>query len=146
MKSRRSPFTLVLIGGGFAAVGALSGCGSEETPVAMERKGYNTLQDCVADWGDPKDCQAPAPASSARTGAGVVPFFWGPFYSRSGRVYHYDGQTSERAFASSPRSVATDSVTQSPSSIRGTMPGNAPTSRGGFGSSGRTSSSFSGGG
>lgn len=147
MKTRRTPITLVLIGGGFAAAGVLSGCSGDDAPVAMERKGYATLADCVADWGDPKDCQTQAPSSS-RSGyvGGAMPYFWGPYYSQAGRVYHYDGRTSQRAVGAAPRGMATESTTQPPSSVRGSMPGNAPTSRGGFGSSGRSSSSFSSGG
>lgn len=58
--------TLVLIG-----AAALSGCGDSSAP--NRRAQYATKEECLADWGDPKECEQ----QQARTSSGSH-FFWGP--------------------------------------------------------------------
>ena len=64
--------TLVLIG-----AAALSGCGDGG---GSRRAQYPSKEACLADWGDPKECeQQVAPRSGSASG---VHYYWGP--SRSG--------------------------------------------------------------
>ena len=105
--------TLVLIG-----LAALTGCSDEE-----RRDVYRTREDCLADWGNkPEDC---TPASEPRhAGTG---FWYGPMYAnRPGGGSSWMG----RGGSSSSRSIGSSSSGSSSS-----------VSRGGFGSSGRSSSS-----
>lgn len=105
--------TLVLIG-----MAALAGCGREE-----RRDVYATREDCLADWGNkPEDC---TPATEQRhAGRG---FFYGPYYGyRSGG----SGSSWSRSSSSSSRSIGSTSSHSS-----------SGVSRGGFGSSSRSSSS-----
>lgn len=105
--------TLVLIG-----VAALAGCSSEDD---KRRDVYASREDCLADWGaKPEDC---TPATEPRhRGSG---FFYGPVYpyrsSSSGSTWTSRGSTS--------RSIGSSSFGGSRSSV----------SRGGFGSSARSS-------
>jgi len=105
--------TLVLIG-----VAALSGCGKDE-----RRDVYASKEDCLADWGNkPEDC---TPASEERhRGTG---FFYGPLYA--GRAFG-GGSGSSWTSSGRSRSIGTTSSSSSGSSF---------SSRGGFGSSGRSS-------
>ena len=67
--------TLVLIG----AAAALSGCGSAtDSDAVLRRNLYASKEDCVADWGDPKDCEQNT-ASPNGSRAGRV--WFGPSYS-----------------------------------------------------------------
>ena len=104
--------TLVLIG-----LATLSGCGEDD----QRRDVYASREDCLADWGNkPQDC---TPATDDRyRGRG---YFYGPFYG-----YHSMGSGSTWTRSSSSRSIGSASG----SSSRGI-------SRGGFGSSARSSSS-----
>jgi hypothetical protein len=115
-KLRRSSsrVTLVLIG-----VAALSGCGKEE----QRRDVYASKADCLADWGNkPEDC---TPASDKRyQGSG---FFWGPLYAM-GAMNALRGGGSSWTGDQRPGSRAIGSA----------VSGGSPT-RGGFGSSGRSS-------
>jgi len=103
--------TLVLIG-----LAGLAGCGEDD----RRRDVYASRDDCLADWGNkPEDC---TPATETRhAGRG---YFYGPYYG-----YHSSGSGSTWTRSSS-RSIGS----YSGSSSRGI-------SRGGFGSSGRGSSS-----
>lgn len=93
-------------------VSALAGCGGDDT----RRDVYRSREDCLADWGNkPEDCQ---PASDPRhRGYG---YFYGPSY-----VYHSGGSGSTWTGGTRSRSIGSTS-----SSV----------SRGGFGSSARSSS------
>jgi len=104
--------TLVLIG-----VAALSGCGKDE----QRRDVYASKEDCLADWGNkPEDC---TPATDQRhRGSG---FFYGPIYAGSRMGGGGSGWTS----GPRPGSRAV-----------GSSSSGSPT-RGGFGSSGRSSAS-----
>lgn len=96
--------TLVLLG-----AAALSGCGDSSAP---NRRGqYATKEECLADWGDPKECEQ----QQAHSGSGSH-FYWGP----SGG---YGGYGS-RGYGSGSSSSA----------------GGHSISRGGFGSHGSSSS------
>lgn len=112
-KFRRSSsqITLVLIGA--TALGAtIGGCSREE----MRRDVYASKEDCLADWGNtPTDCE---PAYDRRTGSATTTHYYG-------RPYAY------RSGSSSSRSI---SAPRSSKSI-----GSSTVSRGGFGSSGRSS-------
>lgn len=65
--------TLVLIG----AAAALAGCGNS-SDADLRRNLYASKEDCVADWGDPKECeQSAAPSSGGRAGR----VWYGPSYA-----------------------------------------------------------------
>lgn len=70
--------TLVLIG-----AAALTGCGDTGT---NRRSQYATREACLADWGDPAECEEhAAPRTGSSSGSH---FYWGPSSSstsRSGR-------------------------------------------------------------
>jgi uncharacterized protein YgiB involved in biofilm formation len=95
--------TLVLIG-----AAALAGCG--DTP-SSRRASYASKDACLADWGDPKECEEQARASSggART--------WGP---STGTWHSYNNSSRSRSSSSSS--------------------GSHSVSRGGFGSHGSSAS------
>jgi uncharacterized protein YgiB involved in biofilm formation len=101
--------TLVLLG-----AAALAGCGSSgDSDGNLRRDLYASREDCVADWGDPKDCEAqPARSSGGRAG-----YWYGPAYRGGGGI----------AAGSSPHS--------------GHSIGSQSISRGGFGASGHAHSS-----
>ena len=110
--------TLVLIG-----AAALAGCGRDEE---MRRDVYASREDCLADWGNkPEDC---TPASDRRhAGSG---FFYGPLYYGSALAGRSGAAWTQNARPGS-RSIGTSSA-GAPSRSGGI-------SRGGFGSSGRSS-------
>lgn len=106
--------TLVLIG-----VAALGGCGDDDT----RRDVYASREDCLADWGNrPEDC---TPATDQRhRSAG---YFYGPSY-----LHRSHGSGSAwTSRSSTSRSIGSSSSSSSSRSV----------SRGGFGSSGRSSAS-----
>lgn len=103
--------TLVLIG-----LSALTGCGEDDT----RRDVYASREDCLADWGNkPQDC---TPATEQRhRSAG---YFYGPLYafrSRGSGAAWTGGKAGSRSIGTSTPSRSV--------------------SRGGFGSSGRSSAS-----
>jgi uncharacterized protein YgiB involved in biofilm formation len=111
-KLRKSSSHITLVLIGLAGAGLLSGCGGSET----RRDVYATKEDCLADWGnDPSSCvQA---ADRPRTSSGAYHYY--------GRPYAFDGRSAIGSTgARSSRAISTSSV-----------------SRGGFGSSGHSSSS-----
>jgi uncharacterized protein YgiB involved in biofilm formation len=107
--------TLVLVG--LAAMAA----GCERTP-AMKRDVYASREDCLADWGNkPEDC---TPAQDRpRPGGGF--FFYGPLYAASAM----NALRSGPAWSGSGVRPGSHAVASA----------EAPVSRGGFGSSGRSS-------
>jgi hypothetical protein len=109
--------TLVLIG-----LAGLAGCGDEE-----KRDLYASREDCLADWGNkPEDC---TPSTDARhAGRG---FYLGPAFAHQSAGWGW-GRSS-----GSTTSTRSWSSTRSSSSRSSGAPGS--TSRGGFGSSGRSS-------
>ncbi|MFO1413200.1 MAG: hypothetical protein U1F10_04695 [Burkholderiales bacterium] len=103
--------TLVLIG-----AAALTGCGDTGT---NRRAQYASREACLADWGDPAECEEQS-ASSGGSSSSRSHIYWGPGTSspsRSGR-------------SSSSSSHSSSSSSSSGHSI----------SRGGFGSHGSSSS------
>jgi uncharacterized protein YgiB involved in biofilm formation len=92
-------------------VAALSGCGEDD----QRRDVYASREDCLADWGNkPQDC---SPATEPRhRGAG---YFYGP-------VYPYRSNASGSSWTSGTRSRSLGNVSSG-------------VSRGGFGSSARSS-------
>jgi uncharacterized protein YgiB involved in biofilm formation len=78
--------TLVLIG-----AAALSGC-SGETP--GRRASYATKEACLADWGDPKECEEQPRSSSSRS--------YGPTFG----TWHSYNSSRSRSSSSSSRSVS----------------------------------------
>jgi uncharacterized protein YgiB involved in biofilm formation len=95
--------TLVLIG-----AAALAGCG--DTPLSR-RASYATKDACLADWGDPKECEEQPRGSSSSTRS------WGP----SSSTWH--SYSSRSRGSSSSSSSSSHSI-----------------SRGGFGSHGSSAS------
>ena len=107
--------TLVLIG-----LSALSGCGGEDD---ARRVVYASREDCLADWAaKPEDC---TPATEPRHRSSG--FFYGPMYG-----HRSAGSGSSWASRSVGRSIGSSTSGSSRSSS---------ISRGGFGSSGRSSAS-----
>ena len=102
--------TLVLVG-----LAALSGCGEDD----VRQDVYRTREDCLADWANkPEDCKPATQPQHASSG-----FWYGPAYGyRSGG----SGSAWTREAA---RSRAIGTATHASSGV----------SRGGFGSSGRSS-------
>ena len=98
--------TLVLIG-----AAALTGCGDSRRP------SYASKEACLADWGDPKECEEQVAQRSGSSRA------WGP---STGTWHSY----------SSGRSSSSSSGTRSSSSSSGSH----GVSRGGFGSHGSSAS------
>jgi hypothetical protein len=77
MRARKSSacVTLVLMGA------ALSGCGQDEGGT-LRRDQYASRADCLADWGDPADCEERPAGAGGVTGGRT---WWGPsYYGRSG--------------------------------------------------------------
>jgi uncharacterized protein YgiB involved in biofilm formation len=60
--------TLVLIG-----AAALSGCG--DSPSSSRRSAYPSKEECLADWGDPKECEQQEARRSDGSRSG---YYWGP--------------------------------------------------------------------
>ena len=93
---RRGRLQLVLIS---SAGAVLSGCAPDpiDTPVALSRAQYASVEDCLQDWRDESECEPQrdtATSSSGGTGAGSARrlVWWGPYYTRSGQVYRYNGR------------------------------------------------------
>lgn len=111
--------TLVLVG-----VAALSGCSRE--PQAR-RDVYASKEDCLADWANkPEDC-TPATDRPRHSGGGF--FFYGPMYAAS--AMNAFRSSSWSGSGARPGSHAVDSAPSNASGV----------SRGGFGGTGRASSS-----
>lgn len=103
--------TLVLIGAAALTAG-LTGCSQDE----VRRDVYASKADCLADWGNtPTDCE---PAYDRPTGNAATTHYYGRQYT------HRSGSSAVSSARSSSRSI-----------------GSSTTSRGGFGSSGRSSTS-----
>lgn len=111
LRKSSSQVTLVLIG--LAGLGGLSGCSKEE----VRRDVYATKEDCLADWGNnPASCEQAK--DRPRTSSGGH-YFYGAPYSHLG-----SSSSVSSTGARSSRAVSTSTI-----------------SRGGFGSSGHSSSS-----
>lgn len=112
LRKSSSHVTLALIG-----AAALGGCAGEKRDV------YATKEDCLADWANtPQDCQRATSGKHASSG-----FWYGPLYAAGSGFTRWNQGT-----GFSPRSAGSRSI--------GSTSGSSST-RGGFGSSGRASSS-----
>lgn len=134
-----------------------------------QRDVYSSLEDCVADWGDTELCQqqmkearehaekmAELRAKQGGTGTSFVPIFFGPSYIGDNRsITKPDGST---VTPPQNRAGRTANITTNPITNTRTFaytPPKPPTppqtvpstnvSRGGFGTTGTTSTSSSGG-
>ncbi len=122
IRKSSSHISLVLIGAA-ALSGTLAGCSKQEPKQEpkqeMRRDVYASKQDCLADWGQtPQDCE---PAHDRPTGNGANTHYYGRSYP------HYGGSSG----TSSPLPSRSGS---------GKAIGSSSVSRGGFGSSGHSSS------
>lgn len=114
---RSSRVTLVLIG-----LAALGGCGGQKQDV------YATREDCLADWGNkPEDCKPSANPKHAGMG-----YFVGPLVAHSLWGRGFSGWSGDSASGSSSRSSLRSGSSSSSSR-------SSSVSRGGFGSSSRSS-------
>ncbi len=95
-----------------------------DTGVPVTRASYDTLEDCLADWTTTADCTdapiagvgadltASDTAASASTStvsggsggshAGSVAHWYGPYYTRSGTIYHADGSQTQASSQPGP--------------------------------------------
>jgi hypothetical protein len=137
---------LAVIGalGVFASASLIAGC-DNESKVDVERAQYATQSDCESDWGRPEDCvlindnaQPASGASSSGNGTGhgahaIGGHWYGPYYTRTGTVYHHDGEeTHERV---SVRNAISTTESHESSSSLSEGHGGESVSRGGFGES-----------
>lgn len=129
----------------------LAGCGPDanDTPQAVTRAQYASLEDCLHDWRSPEECSAQPAAtetgasSPGHGGGGVRPrmVWWGPYYTRGGTVYHYDGNVTQQAVAPTRASAFTNETLAAHQMYN--RPGyiaSGPKGRGGFGNTGRAAS------
>jgi uncharacterized protein YgiB involved in biofilm formation len=112
LRKSSSRVTLVLIG-----LGTLGACGDGTDDT--RRDVYKTREDCLADWGNkPEDCKPATQPRHASSG-----FWYGPFYG-----HRSSGSGSSWTSSNHGRSL-------------GSVSSSSSVSRGGFGSSGRSSAS-----
>lgn len=96
-RHRRGGLQLVLIS---SAGAVLTGCAPDpiDTPVALSRAQYASVEDCLQDWRDESECEpqrdgaSSGSGSSAGSGGARRLVWWGPYYTRSGQVYRYNGR------------------------------------------------------
>jgi uncharacterized protein YgiB involved in biofilm formation len=143
-KTQKRP-TLILIGaaGTLAGAGLIAGC-HNDTPVQVERAEYASLTDCERDWNRPDDCTLGAnggqPASGASSSGSYVhggaggAHWYGPYYTKSGKVYHANGDETDEIVNASHSTRVSES-THSEGSLSGHGGGEEGISRGGFGES-----------
>lgn len=179
--TRQGSLALVLI----TTAGGLAGCAPDapdtaDQPVEVARAEYVAVDDCVRDWGSEGDCEASfnpeamdgqaaaagpsassGSGSSYRSGGSSSVRWLGPFFSRSGTVYRYDGRIEQlrqlppgvahaRMQTLSPRQIYAApagryATTAAHADAAPVKPGAAAVrGRGGFGSIGRTMASAGG--
>ena len=134
-RKRSAAITLVLAGSA-----GLSGCGS---PVE-QRDAYSSTGSCLKDWGDASLCE---PVKDGRYSTSYI--YGPPYYASSGWSFFGRNKITPSPNAMDATRLATGSVASSPSAMRAKVlgfsgGGSAGVSRGGFGSSGHSSSSSSG--
>jgi uncharacterized protein YgiB involved in biofilm formation len=142
---KRPRLMLIRAAGALAGAGLIAGC-HNDTPVQVERAEYASLADCERDWNRPDDCSLsadggqPASGSSGSSGSGGYAHgsaghaHWnGPYYTRSGKVYHVDGDvTDDIVHVSNSTGISESTTTEGALSEHGGAEG---ISRGGFGES-----------
>ncbi|SIO55527.1 hypothetical protein [Paraburkholderia phenazinium] len=149
-KTQKRP-TLMLIGaaGTLAGAGLIAGC-HNDTPVQVERAEYASQADCERDWNRPDDCALladggqPASGTSSSSGTsgsaggahggGGGAHWYGPYYTKSGKVYHADGDETDEIVRASHSTQISES-THSEGALTGHGGGEEGISRGGFGES-----------
>jgi uncharacterized protein YgiB involved in biofilm formation len=115
MRKASTRVTLVLIG-----VAALAGCGRSEE---QRRDVYASREDCLADWANkPEDCKPASDQRHASSGFWYGPLYAIPFGYSSGSAWTNSARAGSRAIGTSAASPSRTGV-----------------SRGGFGSSARSS-------
>lgn len=136
--------TLLLIGaaGTLAGAGLIAGC-HNNTPVQVERAEYASQADCERDWNRPDDCTLSAdggqPASGTsgsgggHGGSGGV-HWYGPYYTRSGQVYHANGDETNEVVRVGHSTEVSES-TRTVGALSGHGGAEEGISRGGFGES-----------
>lgn len=100
MSTNRPRLTLIGAMGMLAGTSLLTSCDDNAT-IAVQRAHYATLADCERDWERPDDCtfepDGATPASgvsqTVHGGHSAVGHWSGPYYTKSGKVYHSDGST-----------------------------------------------------
>ena len=88
--------TLVLIG-----AAALAGCG--DAPQTNRRAAYATKEECLADWGDPKDCEEQPRTTGGTRSWGPSSHTWHSYGSSGGGLF---GGRSSSSSSSTSHSVA----------------------------------------
>ncbi|MEO8506702.1 MAG: hypothetical protein ABI593_03645 [Betaproteobacteria bacterium] len=88
--------TLVLIG-----AAALSGCGDSTT--SSRRASYATKEECLADWGDPRECEQ---QEARRSDGSRSHTFFGPSIGRSSGGGSRSSTSSRSSSSSGGHSVA----------------------------------------
>ena len=131
-RKRSAAITLVLAGGA-----TLGGCGS---PVE-QRDAYTSLQNCVKDWTDASLCE---PVKDGRYSSSYM--YGPPYYASSGWSFFGRNRTVSSPNAMDATRLPAGSVASSSLSAHATRMGisgggSGGISRGGFGSSGHSSSS-----
>jgi hypothetical protein len=131
-RKRSAAITLVLAGGA-----TLGGCGS---PVE-QRDAYSNLQSCVKDWSDASLCE---PVKDGRYSTSYM--YGPPYYAASGWSFFGRNRTVSSPNAMDATPLPSGSVARSSLSAHATRMGisgggSSGISRGGFGSSGHSSSS-----
>lgn len=180
---------LVLIASAGGLAGGLAGCGADpnDTPVEVSRAVYTQIEDCVQDWGSEADCEFDPSGMDNAPGAGAPPgqassaagsghstahsthyngsgIRWmGPWFSRSGTVYRYDGrvealqrlpsrntgmdtwtQSANEIYANTKGRYATTAAHPQASPAKSARSAQSASGRGGFGGTGRLFSSSGG--
>jgi uncharacterized protein YgiB involved in biofilm formation len=144
MKTRKRP-SLILIGaaGVLAGTGFMAGC-DDNTPVDVERAVYTSQADCEQDWSRTDDCSFVADGAQSASGnapgtssggghAGGGGHWYGPYYTRSGKVYHADGEETNDAIRVAHSSDVSE--TTMPEHALSAPHGEEGIARGGFGES-----------
>jgi hypothetical protein len=119
-RHRRGALKLVLLGAATGSLVAC-GADPNDQPQELARASYASAEECAQDWGDAEQCepqlvssgptnyssdafnpegwQGGTGGSSGAGGAGYGGYaggpryrWWGPYFNRSGQVYHYDGR------------------------------------------------------
>ena len=124
MSTVRPKLTLIGALGLVAGTALLCGC-DDDTKMAVERASYATRADCERDWSRPDDCTD----AQGRVHGGVG-LWYGPYYTRSGTVYHADGSETHEKVATRNAVATSEEEVSSRALSHGGTEGIA---RGGFG-------------
>ncbi len=143
-KQKRPSLSLIGAASVLAGVSVVAGCGNDEQ-VDVQRASYRSLADCQADWPRAGDCTYAADGAQGTSGAsqtgssgsahgsGGGGGWHGPYYTRSGTVYHRDGAESSGS-VHPDHAAGFTRTSMSEGALSGHGAGGI--SRGGFGESG----------